>query len=197
VPQSRHTAAKEAVVGVAYTLGGLSLAGEAAVHLQQYALIFHKVRWIGPLFLANAAACVAAIAGLAYRRTRRLAALAGVAISAVAMGTLVVSYGRGLFGWREGGFRTPIALAVIAEVGAVIFASAALAVTTAVPQARMRERPAVNNRHVEKSRSVVPFADRPDLAPDLAPWVGDGVDVDVGATGTHRLHKVGQGRLAG
>jgi hypothetical protein len=54
---------------VADTLGGLSLAGEAAVHLQQYASIFHEVRWIGQLFLANAAACVATIAGLAYRRT--------------------------------------------------------------------------------------------------------------------------------
>jgi hypothetical protein len=137
-------------VGVAYTLGGLSLAGEAAVHLQQYVSIFHGVRWIGPLFLANAAASIAAVAGLAYRPTRRLAALAGVAISAVALGSLVVSYGRGLFGWREGGFRTPIALAVIAEVGAVIFASAALAVTTALPQVGMRERPAVNNRPIEK-----------------------------------------------
>jgi hypothetical protein len=43
------------------------LAGETAVHVQQYASIFHDVRWIGPLFLATAAACVAAIAGLPTR----------------------------------------------------------------------------------------------------------------------------------
>lgn len=78
-------------------------------------------------------------------------------ISAVALGSLVASYGRGLFGGREGGFRTPIALAVIAEVGAVIFASAALAVTTALPQAGMREQPPVNNGHVEKIKDSAPL----------------------------------------
>jgi hypothetical protein len=34
------------------------------------------VRWIGPLFLANAAASIVTIAGLAYTRTRELAGLA-------------------------------------------------------------------------------------------------------------------------
>jgi hypothetical protein len=105
----------EAVVPAAYGLGALSLAGEAAVHVQQFADLFHGVRWIGPLFLANAVAIVAVIAGLALPRTRQLAALAGVAISALALGSLVVSYGQGLFGWQEAGFRTPVALAVIAE----------------------------------------------------------------------------------
>ena len=99
------------------------------MHVQQYASIFHEVRWIGPLFLANAAASVAAIAGLMSPRTRQLAALAGVVISAVALGSLVVSYGQGLFGWQEFGFRTPIALAVITEIGAVILLSSALAGT--------------------------------------------------------------------
>jgi hypothetical protein len=116
----------EAVVPAAYGLGALSLAGEAAVHVQQFADLLHGVRWIGPLFLANAVAIVAVIAGLALRRTRQLAALAGVAISALALGSLVVSYGHGLFGWQEAGFRTPIALAVIAEVGAVVLLTAAL-----------------------------------------------------------------------
>jgi len=116
----------------AYALGAVLLAGEAAVHVQQYFSIFHEVDWIGPLFLANAAASVVAIAGLAYPRTRQLAALAGVVISAVALGSLVVSYGQGLFGWHEFGFRTPIALAVIAEVGAVVLLSTALAAATAL-----------------------------------------------------------------
>jgi hypothetical protein len=116
----------EAVVPAAYGLGALSLAGEAAVHVQQFADLLHGVRWIGPLFLANAVAIVAVVAGLALRRTRQLAALAGVVISALALGSLVVSYGHGLFGWQEAGFRTPIALAVIAEVGAVVLLTAAL-----------------------------------------------------------------------
>jgi hypothetical protein len=133
---TRSTAASEAVVPAAYALGALLLAGEAAVHVQQYASIFHEVRWIGPLFLANAAASVTAIAGLAYPQTRRLAALAGVVISAVALASLVVSYGQGLFGWQEFGFRTPIALAVITEIGSVVLLSRALAVRTAPLQAR-------------------------------------------------------------
>ena len=97
-------------------LGALSLAGEAAVHVQQYASLLHEVRWIGPLFLANAAASVVTIIGLAYWRTRALAALAGVVISALALGSLVVSYGHGLFGWQEGGFWTAVAIAVTTEM---------------------------------------------------------------------------------
>jgi hypothetical protein len=124
------TAAGRATAGsAALALGALMLAGEAAVHIQQYSVIFHAVSWIGPLFLANAAASITAIAGLAHPRTRQLAAFAGVVISVVALGCLVVSYGQGLFGWTEGGFDTPIEIAVISEVGAVILLSAALAVT--------------------------------------------------------------------
>jgi hypothetical protein len=104
-------------VTAAYGVGALMLAGEAAVHVQQYVAIFHAVNWVGPLFLANAAACLLAVVGLVNRRTRRV----------VALGSLVVSYGEGLFGWHEGGFRTPVALVTIAEVAAVLLLSAALA----------------------------------------------------------------------
>jgi hypothetical protein len=124
---SRATTAGLAVVPAAYALGALLLAGEAVVHVQQFASLFYGVRWIGPLFLANAVASVVAIAGLAHPRTRQLAALAGVVISTVALGSLVVSYGQGLFGWQEAGFRTPVAVAAITEVGAVIALSTALA----------------------------------------------------------------------
>jgi hypothetical protein len=120
-------AALAAAVPSAYALGALMLAGEAALHIQQYVAIFHEVSWVGPLFLANAAACLLAVVGLVYRRTRTVAALAGVVISVVALGSLVVSYGQGLFGWHEGGFRTPVALVTIAEVAAVLLLSAALA----------------------------------------------------------------------
>jgi hypothetical protein len=122
-----RTAALAAAVPAAYTLGALMLAGEAAVHIQQYVAIFHEVNWVGPLFLANGAACLVAVVGLVYRRTRRASALAGVFISVVALGSLVVSYGQGLFGWHEGGFRTPVELVTIAEVAAVLLLSAALA----------------------------------------------------------------------
>lgn len=75
--------------------------------MQQFADLFHGVRWIGPLFLANTVAIVAVI-------------------SALALGSLVLCYGQGLFGWQEAGFRTPVAIAVIAEVGAVVLLTAAL-----------------------------------------------------------------------
>ena len=116
----------DALATAAYALGAISLGGEAAVHVQQYASLLHEVRWIGPLFLANAAGCLVAMIGLAYGRTRALAALAGVVISALALGSLAVSYGHGLFGWHEGGFRTAIAIAVITEMCSVILLSGAL-----------------------------------------------------------------------
>lgn len=125
-PVRRLAVGVDAVVPVAYALGAVALAAEAAVHVQQFADLFHGVRWIGPLFLANAVAIVVVIAGLALPRTRQLATLAGVVISALALGSLVVSYSHGLFGWQEAGFRTPVAVAVIAEVGAVVLLTAAL-----------------------------------------------------------------------
>jgi len=123
----RSAVSIEAAVNAAYALGALALAGEGAVHLQQYLSFIHTVRWIGPLFLVNAAACAVIIIGLADRRTRVIAALAGVATSAVAIASLAVSYGRGLLGWHEAGFRTPVAWAVVTELGAVILLTAALA----------------------------------------------------------------------
>jgi hypothetical protein len=111
----------------AYMLGAAMLAVEAAVHVQQFASIFHAVHWIGPLFLANAAACLLAAAGLAHKRTRPLAALAGIAISACALSALVLSYGPGLLGWMEAGWRTPIALALASELVAVLALGAGLA----------------------------------------------------------------------
>jgi len=123
---SSKVAALDAAAAAAYALGALLLAGEAAVHVQQYVAEFNDVRWIGPLFLANAAAVVLTIAGLSQPRTRPLAALAGVVISALALGSLVISYGNGLFGWQEAGFRTPVALALITEAGAVILLATAL-----------------------------------------------------------------------
>jgi hypothetical protein len=137
------------VAAAAFALGACALAGEAAVHIQQYTSLVHGVRWIGPLFLANAAACIAAIAALAYPGTRQLAAWAGVVISALALASLIVSYGRegGLLGWREGGFRTAIVLAVITELAAAVLLSTALAATAGLVQAR-RDR--TRSRHGEE-----------------------------------------------
>ena len=124
----------QALLVFAYSTGAAALAGEGAVHVQQYVTLLHVVPWIGPLFLANAAACAAIIVGLAFRPTRQLAALGGVVISALTLGGLVVSYGPGLFGWREAGFRTPIAVDVITTVVATIALTLALVVAAARPR---------------------------------------------------------------
>jgi hypothetical protein len=126
-PSARTADRGAALVQAAYALGAVALAGEAVVHVEQFFDFYHGVRWIGPLFLVNAAACLVVIAGLAYPRTRALAAVAGVATSALALGGLIVSYGTGLFGWQEVGFATAIELVLIFEVAAVILLSAALA----------------------------------------------------------------------
>ena len=96
---------------------------------------------VGPLFLANAAAVLVTIGGLTRSPTRRLAALAGIVISTIALASLIVSYGQGLLGWQEGGFRTPVALAMITEAGAVILLATAL---TLEPGAVVRGRDEVS-----------------------------------------------------
>ena len=59
-----------ALIFAAYVLGAVALAGEAAVHIQQYESLLHGVPGIGPLFLLNAAVSIAAIAGLVFSPTR-------------------------------------------------------------------------------------------------------------------------------
>jgi hypothetical protein len=113
-------ATSRAVASIAYASGALLLAAVAAVHVQQFADLFYGVSWVGPLFIALAAGCVVVVAGLAYPPTRRVAGFAGVATSGLALGGLVVSYGHGLLGWQEVGFRTPIAVAVVSEVLAIV-----------------------------------------------------------------------------
>ena len=134
LPAARRAAGTVAWSNAVYALGAGMLAVEAAVHIQQFAAIFHAVHWIGPMFLANAAACLVAAAGLVHERTRPLAALAGIAISAFALSGLVLSYGPGLLGWMEAGWRTSIALAVASELLAVLTLGAGLAGTALRPR---------------------------------------------------------------
>ena len=101
-------------------VGTAALVAEGALHLQQYVAIFHTVRWIGPLFVLNAAGCGAAAIALLFRRTVRLGALGGVAISVAALAGLAKSYDGGLFGWYEFGLRPPIEIAIAAEAVAAL-----------------------------------------------------------------------------
>lgn len=126
-PAPRRAAGLVRPLDLLYLVGAVMLAAEAAVHIQQYSAIVHSVRWIGPLFLANAAASLVAAAGLVHEGTRSLAALAGIAISASALGGLVLSYGPGFLGWTEGGWRTALTIALVSELGAVLVLAAGLA----------------------------------------------------------------------
>jgi hypothetical protein len=140
-PLARVATRAEALLILAYSTGAAALAGEGAVHVQEYVRLLHLVPWVGPLFLANAAACAVTIVGLAFRPTRQAAALGGVVVSALALGGLVLSYGQGLFGWQEVGFRASIAVAVITAVVATIALTLALAVGGARSGATVGRRP--------------------------------------------------------
>ena len=134
--RSRIAAGGIRVAEAAAAAGGLALVGEAAVHVQQFVEELNGVSWIGPLFILNAVACVVLAAGLVFRRTRVVAALGGIVVSVLALGGLVISYGTGLFGWQEAGWRTGVELAVIAEVAAVLLLAVALAARMASPPGR-------------------------------------------------------------
>ncbi len=115
-----------------YCVGAGLVGLEGAVHLQQLVEIFHSVPRIGPLFALNAAACAVVMIGLVPRRTRALAAAAGVAVSLAALVGLYLSYTVGLFGWIEVGLRTPVLVAIVAEAGAAAAFAAALLADRAV-----------------------------------------------------------------
>src|SRR5438270_12348309 len=74
----------------AAVFGAVMLVAEGAVHIQQYISLLHRVSWIGPLFLANAAASVVIAISLAFGRIRQIAAFAGVVTPVLALGSLVI-----------------------------------------------------------------------------------------------------------
>ena len=128
---------------VLWPAGALALAGEAVVHIQQYFALFHEVRWIGPLFLANAVACAADRRPPPADAPRRAG---GRGISAVALASLIVSYGEGLFGWQEAGFRPIVELTVIFEFAAVVLLSAALAAVKRTDRSSRHSRAGIQSR---------------------------------------------------
>jgi hypothetical protein len=104
-PAAPAPARRSRLAAALRALGAAALVAEGAIHVQQYAVIFHTVPWIGQLFVLNAAGCAAAATALLFRRTVRLGALAGALISIAALAALAKSYGGGILGWREGGLR--------------------------------------------------------------------------------------------
>jgi hypothetical protein len=61
------------------------------------------------------------IAGRYAGTIRDAFAVAGIALGALSLVALFVSESSGLFGFQEHGYRTPIALAIVFEVAAIVF----------------------------------------------------------------------------
>ena len=91
------------------------------VHVQQYASFIKDVPTIGVLFLLNGFGA-GVICVMLATRVRLLGALAGIGLCVGALISIAVArYGStGLFAYREPTIRTPVAIAVIAEIAALL-----------------------------------------------------------------------------
>lgn len=102
-------------------LGALATLVVGAVHLQQYASFISDVPTIGVLFLLNGAGAGIVAIMLATRRLALLGALGGIALSAGALVSVLLSMrDGGLFQYIEPDFRAAVVVAVVAEVTAVV-----------------------------------------------------------------------------
>jgi hypothetical protein len=123
---------RQAIARAALYLGALAVLATGIAHAQQfYAGDYSSVPTIGTLFYLNFLAAVVIAAGLVVPLGGRIAgryadairaafAVAGIGLGALSLVALFVSESSGLFGFQENGYRTPIALAIVFEVAAVV-----------------------------------------------------------------------------
>ena len=128
----RTTQRRAIIARVALYLGAVSVLATGVDHIQQYyAADYSTVPTIGTLFFLNFVSAVIVAVGLVAPlgrvagryadAIRALFALGGIGIAVLSLAGLFVSESSGLFGFVEHGYRTPIALAIVAEVAATIF----------------------------------------------------------------------------
>ena len=104
------------------------------MHIQQYADFIADVPTIGALFLLNGLGAGVVAIMLATRRAA-LGALAGIALSAGALVSVLISMtDRGLFDYTEPTFRSAVVIAIVAEVAAIVL-------LLALPRCRAPARP--------------------------------------------------------
>ena len=117
-------------------LGAVALLAVGGVHFQQYEYdYFSVIPTIGPLFLVNFIAATALglvlLAPVVVRcmppTVQRLAALAGIGVSAGAFVAVLISEYAPLFGFMESGYRAAVVLALGFEAAAVTFLGAFVA----------------------------------------------------------------------
>ena len=132
-PPRRSTLARAALY-----LGAVSVLATGVDHIQQYyAADYSTVPTIGTLFFLNFVSAVIITAGLITpleriagrnaNAVRALFAVGGIALGVFSLVALFISESSGLFGFVENGYRTPIVLAMVAEVAAAVFLTVFLA----------------------------------------------------------------------
>ena len=120
------------VAGVALYLGALAVLATGVVHIQQYyAADYSTIPTIGTLFFLNFVSAVVIAAGLVAPlgrvagryadAVRGVFAVGGIGLGVLSLVALFISESSGLFGFVEFGYRTPIKLAIVAEVAAIVF----------------------------------------------------------------------------
>jgi FtsH-binding integral membrane protein len=123
---------RSALARTALYLGAVAVLATGAVHIQQYyGNGYSTVPTIGTLFFLNFVSALVITAGLvaplgrvAGRHAgsiRALFAVGGIGLAVLSLVSLFVSESSSLFGFTEFGYRTPIVLAIVAEVAAAVF----------------------------------------------------------------------------
>jgi hypothetical protein len=130
----------------------VSILATGVLHIQQYyGADYSTVPTIGTLFFLNFVAAVVVTAGLVAPLARvagryadaihAVFAVSGIGIAVGSLAGLFISESSGLFGFVEHGYRTPIALAIAAEVAATGFLVVFLAANgTGLQTIRTRSR---------------------------------------------------------
>ncbi len=131
-PAAFTTRRRSTIAQAALYLGALSVLGTGVVHIQQYyGQDYSTIPTIGTLFFLNFVAAVVIAVGLIAPLgrvvgryadvTRSVFAIGGIGLGVLSLVALFVSEGSGLFGFVENGYRTPIVLAMVAEIAATLF----------------------------------------------------------------------------
>jgi hypothetical protein len=128
----RLTTRRSTIAQAALYLGALAVLATGVDHIQQYySADYSSVPTIGTLFFLNFVAAVVITAGLVAPlgrvagryadAIRALFAVGGIALAVGSLAGLFISESSTLFGFAEDGYRTPIVLAIVAEVAAAVF----------------------------------------------------------------------------
>ena len=123
---------RSVIARTALYLGAVGVLGTGVVHIQQYySADYSSVPTIGTLFFLNFVSAVVITAGLIaplgrvagrYADSiRALFAVGGIGLAVLSLVALFVSESSSLFGFAENGYRTPIVLAMVAEIAATVF----------------------------------------------------------------------------